>query len=276
MNSKVLNYIILKSIIILYTIAITNCQGVQKMQEKRNIQTKTGANVKDGSGVAQKKQPNGSHKGGGTTATLKKSTTSSSKKTQGSFLQGCLGCFGILLLIGIVAIVIFAMFGKDDQPSGQQLAASNSYKGGLSANGEFASQVKSLIIKAVGEATNMGEPKIIDLQVNDHEGTVNPGDKIVVATLLGNDNLSSNMIKGGMQLESIEIFRALFERSEIEEAALIWQFPTQSDYGNSELNTVLKITVTKATAEQINWSDFDKDNFTNVADSYWEHPSMRE
>ncbi len=122
----------------------------------------------------------------------------------------------------------------------------------------------------------MGEPKIIDLQVNDHAGTLKDGDKIVIATLHGNDNLSNKMMKGGMQLESIKVFKALFVMPDVEEVALLWQFPTTDSGGNSSLNTVLKITITKTTANKINWSEFDKDNFVKLADSYWELPSLRE
>lgn len=246
------------------------------MQENRKIQTKTGGNVKAVGSVVHKQTSAGSHKESKATAIVKPNQPSSTKKTKGNFLQGCLGCFGLLALFGVIVIVILATLGNNEQSGAQKLTASTQNTGEHTATGNLDSQVKTIITKAVGEKTNMGESKILDLQVNDHQGTPDTIDKIVVAKLQGNDNLSSNMIKGGMQLESIKIFKNLFEHSEIQEVALIWQFPTVNDYGNSELNTVLKITITRAIAEQINWEKFDKDSFSKVADSYWEHPTLRD
>jgi hypothetical protein len=137
-------------------------------------------------------------------------------------------------------------------------------------------RVSSLITGTIGDKTNTGEKKIIELQVNDHAGTKKEGDKIVVVKLHGNNNLNSQMIKGGMQLESIKIFKQLFQLNEIEEVDLIWQFPTSDTLGNSTLNTVLKINISRTTASKINWDGFDKDNLASVADSYWEHPALRE
>lgn len=237
------------------------------MQGKRNIQTKTSVNAKNDGGAAQQKPVN---KG----EMPNQSETSSTKNTQSTFLQGCLGCFGIVILIGIVVVVAIAMFGEEDKPGSEKPVIQTEIAGEDSASIE--EEVRSRITKAVGQETNMGEPKIISLQVNDHAGTLKDGDQIVVATLHGNDNLSNKLMKGGMQLESIKVFRALFEIPDIEDVTLIWQFPTTDSGGNSSLNTVLKITVTKATADGINWSEFDKDNFAKAADSYWEHPELRE
>jgi hypothetical protein len=136
-------------------------------------------------------------------------------------------------------------------------------------------QVRSLITKTLGDKTNTGEPKIINLEINDYYGTEKEDDKIVVATLHGNDNLNNSLMKGGMQLESIKLFKTLFEIPDIEEVALIWQFPTTNASGKVELNTVLKITITRATSEKIDWDNFNKDNFSKVSDNYWEHPTLR-
>lgn len=236
------------------------------MQEKRNIQMKNSVNAKSGINTAQQQPVN---KG----AVPTNNAASGSKKTQNTFLQGCLGCLGLLVLLGIVAVVAVVLFGDEDNSVGLDPVVHTAVNGTDEADAR--SQVRSRITKAVGTETNMGEPKIIDLKVNDHAGTLKDGDKIVIATLHGNDNLSNKMIKGGMQLASIKVFNTLFDLPDVEEVALLWQFPTTDSEGNSSLNTVLKITVTKATADRINWSEFDKDNFVKVADSYWEHPTLR-
>ncbi|MEK4455244.1 hypothetical protein [Paenibacillus sp. FSL L8-0506] len=202
----------------------------------------------------------------------KQGVNKAKEKSNGGLFQGCLGCLGVMVLLGIVIIVVFAILGDKDNSS-----ESNVTTTGITATSEqgINEQVSSLIANAVGDKTNNDENKIIELQVNDHAGTQAEGDKIVVAKLHGNDNLSSKMIKGGMQLESIKIFKKLFQLNDVEEVDLIWQFPTTDKLGNSTLNTVLKINLSRSTVTKISWDGFDKDNFAYVADSYWEHPSLR-
>ncbi|MEK3761336.1 hypothetical protein MKZ07_23270 [Paenibacillus sp. FSL P4-0338] len=203
----------------------------------------------------------------------KQGATKVQEKSKGGFLQGCLGCLGVTVLLGIVVVVVFAILGDDNNSSEVNVASTGTIATSQQGINE---QVSSLIANAVGAKTNNDEEKIIELQVNDHMGTEAKSDKIVVAKLHGNDNLSSNMIKGGMQLESIKIFKQLFQLKEVEEIDLIWQFPTTDKLGNSTLNTALKINLSRTTFSKINWDGFDKDNFAYVADSYWEHPSLRE
>lgn len=111
------------------------------------------------------------------------------------------------------------------------------------------SYVRSVIKNTVGETTNNNEQKIINLQVNDNLGTTNEQDKIVIATLHANDNMSNNMIKGGVELESIKLLEKLFQVPKIEEVALIWKFPSN----DNSLITIMKISITKSTADSIDW-----------------------
>ncbi|RUS43554.1 hypothetical protein [Cohnella sp. AR92] len=197
------------------------------------------------------------------------------QKPKTNFLTGCLGCLGMLIALVFIGIIIVAIVG--DKGNNNEHGAAEATPVTANSTGQgIEAQVRSSITRAIGDTSNMDEPRIVSLQVNDHSGTVQEGDKIVVASLRGNDNLTAGMIKGGMQLDSIKVFKALFQIADIEEVALLWQFPTTDDYGNSKSTTILKITLTKETAGKINWSEFDKDDFVKVADSYWESPAIRE
>lgn len=253
------------------------------MKGRLVMQGKSTFSQKSGSGnrpIYQSRQPSNISKmnSGGSSQPTKltsqpeqRSKTVQKKPQSIGFLQGCLGCLGFTVLLGIVVIVLLNIFADNDETSKSNVAST-----GITATSKqgINDQVSSLITSSVGNKTNNGENKIIELQVNDHSGTVKEGDKIVIAKLHGNDNLSSNMIKSGMQLESIKIFKQLFQLNEIEEVDLIWQFPVTDSFGSSTLNTVLKINISRTTASKINWDNFDKDNFAAVADSYWEHPSL--
>jgi|GEM_PF-6641633 len=238
------------------------------MQGNRNQIPKNGASDRNGSSKGKQETE------GNKEQSTSKGTESKASNTPTTFLQGCLGCFGLIVLIGIVIVVIVVLLGDETKSAeSNHIVQTEETKYEIT---DVDSDISSRIIKEVGEQTNMGEQKIIDLQVNEHSGTDNDGDRIVVATLHANDNLSNKLMKGGIQMESIKVFQSLFEVSDMEEVALLWQFPTIDSYGNSELNTVLKITLTKATADKINWSYFNRDNFAQIADSYWEHPTLRE
>ncbi|MDR9506927.1 hypothetical protein RI662_21980, partial [Brevibacillus agri] len=129
------------------------------------------------------------------TASTNPSTQKGGKKSN-SFLQGCLGCLGIIVLLSIAATAVALIFSAlDDSPKQQEkMVTGNSQQ--LEDN--IQAQVRQAILSATGETANTGEPKIINLQVNDHLGTADEKDKIVVATLHANENLTNNMTKGGM------------------------------------------------------------------------------
>lgn len=136
-------------------------------------------------------------------------------------------------------------------------------------------KVKAAIIDSVGEKTNVKKERVVELKVNDHLGTKKDGDKIVLGTLRANENLTPNLSRGGILLDSNKVFKALFTIPEVEEVNLFWQLPLTDAYGKTEDGTVLKITLTREKAEKINWDNFDKENYSKIAETYWEHPGFK-
>lgn len=205
----------------------------------------------------------------------KSSSSNINKPQANNFLQGCLGCFSVLVVLAIVAFFIFALIGGDESDQNSQTANVPIQTNKTIETTGIDGQVRSVITSAIGAKTNTGVEKIIKLQVNDHAGTQKDGDRIVVVQLQANDNLSNNMIKGGMQLESIKVFKELFRIVDVEEVAIAWEFPTTDKLGNTSSSTVMKINLNRGTATKINWDGFDKKNIETVANTYWEHPSIR-
>lgn len=249
------------------------------MQGNRINQGQGNANTRIGpSGQQQKQsaQPSSKpNKLNESKVTETKDSSSNTKKTEGGFLQGCLGCLGVILLILVIAILIFALKGKNEPEQNTNTAIAPAPAVNTAKPLGVDGQVRSAITTAIGAKNNTGLARIIDLQVNDHAGTKKDGDKIVIAKLQANDNLSNNMIKGGMQLESIKVFKELFKIADVEEVAIAWEFPMTDKYGQTSSSIVMKINLNRATATKINWDSFDKKNFESVANTYWEHPSIR-
>ncbi len=47
-------------------------------------------------------------------------------------------------------------------------------------------------------------------------------------------------------------------------------------YGGESTDKVMAIRMSKGTWEKINWDNFLIDNLPSVADTYWEHPAIRD
>lgn len=203
-------------------------------------------------------------------ASMNPSTQKGGKKSK-NFFQGCLGCLGIIVLLSIAITALAIIFSVlDDTPKQQKKMV----EGNSQQVDNVQTQVRQAIVDTLGETANTGEPKIIELQVNDHLGTANEKDKIVVATLHANENLTNNMTKGGILLDSTNILKKLFTINKVQEVTLIWQLPLVDAYGNRKTEPVLKITMDKEKAAKINWANFDRNNLEVVANTYWEHPVL--
>jgi len=134
--------------------------------------------------------------------------------------------------------------------------------------------VKEIIYDKVGKKSNMGEKRIIELQVNDNLGTPDKTDKIIIAKLYANENLTTNLTRDGILMDSKDLFEEIFKHKEISEAVLMWNLTLVDQYGNESVDTVLKVGLDRATADKINWKNFSYKNFENVATQYFVHPAL--
>ncbi|ERI05694.1 hypothetical protein [Aneurinibacillus aneurinilyticus] len=198
-------------------------------------------------------------------------TTPTKKSSKGNdIVQGCLGCLGIviLLLIALIAggLILYAVNDNGTQKEKNEITTATT-----SVSNSIEEQVKQAIIDTVGETANTGEQKIIDLQVNDNLATTVEHDKVVVAYLNADENLKNSMTKGGILIDSTNILKKLFAINNIEEATFIWELPLLDSQGNKQTEPVLKVTMTRKSAANIRWDNFNWKNLENVVDTYWEH-----
>ncbi|MBU8759252.1 hypothetical protein LG208_05965 [Bacillus paralicheniformis] len=127
--------------------------------------------------------------------------------------------------------------------------------------------------KLVGEKAG-DKQKVAKIDLISTADDNNQPKKTVNITLNGSDNLTTKMIRKGMFVEAEKIFPKIFENKEVERVILIWKFPLVDVKGNSESEKVLSIQIERKTNDQINWDNFDRDNFATVADHYYEHPAL--
>lgn len=134
--------------------------------------------------------------------------------------------------------------------------------------------VKEIIYDKVGKKSNVGEKRVIELQVNDNLGTPDKTDKIIIAKLYADEKLTITMMRNGILRDSKDLFQELFKHKEISETVLMWNFTLVDVYGNESVDTVLKVGLDRATADKINWENFSYKNFENVAPQYFVHPAL--
>lgn len=163
------------------------------------------------------------------------------------------GCLVLLIALLAVIIIAFAMCGG----GGEKLPE------GLTAEEAFVAEI-------VGYKTNHGK--------GDHEvklyDVTNHGTALDIS-LIGNDNLSNDYIKRGMWRDSAKLFEAAFaEYPDLDSVYIYWLFPLVDQKGNEKLGEVMRIGMYRETAESINWEGFNTENFSVVADSYWQHPTL--
>lgn len=71
-----------------------------------------------------------------------------------------------------------------------------------------------------------------------------------------------------MLLDTNKVIKSIFALSEIEELTLMWILPVVYQYGQTGDGMVLKILLTKETAAKIVWENFNKENYSLIADYY--------
>lgn len=137
-------------------------------------------------------------------------------------------------------------------------------------------RITKQIDEILGKKTNTEKKRLVELEINDHAGTEIEGDKIILLTLAGDENLSSKMTNKGMLIDSGKVFQEVFKNEEVQEVALFWQFPLVDTYGKTSDENVIKITLTRETFDKVEWKSFDYNNFDIVADNYWMHQALKE
>lgn len=119
--------------------------------------------------------------------------------------------------------------------------------------------------EAVNAAAESARADVTDLAISDG---------VVQVSIAGKDNLSSSLIRGGMLLQGYDILKALQGRDDLSEIVMRWTFPLLDAYGNSFEDVVMKIDITRATLEKINFDNFAFENLPGVADEYYQHAAL--
>ena len=85
---------------------------------------------------------------------------------------------------------------------------------------------------------------------------------------------SAKSIKRSFLYSTVEFMKVMKLQDEVTQATLIVQAPLTDRYGNVENGDVMIVLMSRKTLNKINFNNFNVENITAVADSYWEHPAL--
>lgn len=129
--------------------------------------------------------------------------------------------------------------------------------------------------QAVNDAIEAANAEKTDVRIYDGESVGEDVDgSFVDIYLVGKDNFSASMIRGGMLIQANDILSALQSRDDIGYISLFWSFPLVDIYGNSSMETVMKVTFYKETLDKINFEKFDYNNIPEICDAYYQHAAL--
>ncbi|GGH85105.1 hypothetical protein JOD43_003922 [Pullulanibacillus pueri] len=177
----------------------------------------------------------------------------------------------IVIAVIVILGAIGAVFGDDEESAKPAAKATETVaKPKPKPKQSESDKIKSIISKDVGKKN------VVKVEVNDDASTQdNAKDKVVIATLKGSENLTKNMTRKGILMDSRDLLAKLYADKNVSQVTVMWQLTLQDQYGNESDDTVVKIGLTRKTADKINWKNFDYNNFETVADTYFVHPAIK-
>ena len=97
----------------------------------------------------------------------------------------------------------------------------------------------------------------------------------VVETIALVENFeSAKSLNQSLLYSTVNFMKAMNSQKEVTQATLIVQAPLTDRYGNVENGDVMIVLMSRETLNKINFNNFNVENVTAVADSYWEHPAL--
>lgn len=128
-------------------------------------------------------------------------------------------------------------------------------------------QIQQDVQKVLGTSNRKDIERLMDLNYIETNKVVNIKWNL-------NDNLYLDWVKSQALKDVVELSELIYKKYDVELIQFMGYFPLVDKYGNSENSVVLKVSISKETANKINWDNFVAENLPNVADSYYLHPSL--
>ncbi|MFS0780112.1 hypothetical protein [Bacillus sp. 1P06AnD] len=134
-------------------------------------------------------------------------------------------------------------------------------------NKSVEEQVTSDLKDKLGAKSNNKEKRIVSLEYTKTDGYL----KLTVA---GDNSLSKKDTKYAQLNLATKAFPILFKNKDVKKVMLRIQLPLVDTYGTKKNEDVVRIVLTRETNDKITWKNFDPNNFSEVAESYYVHLAL--
>lgn len=131
-------------------------------------------------------------------------------------------------------------------------------------------EITEIITNELGAKTNMENERIISLTDMNEDGTY------FLAVLNGNENFTSSTTKRGLQLDTATILESISQIDGIQKVVIQWYLPLFDVSGNEVDTQVMIVNINREALDEINWDNFDVENFEVVSETYFEHAVLNE
>jgi hypothetical protein len=130
--------------------------------------------------------------------------------------------------------------------------------------------LRATIDAALGESNRDLGQKLNLLDIRPEEGSISVG-------WAADDNFSTDLIVGGMKLDTVDVLKAIDASAVPYEWIFIGStFAMQDQFGNPDEMEVLTLAYKKETVDRINWENFSFTNVFDIADTFVLHPAFQE
>lgn len=126
-------------------------------------------------------------------------------------------------------------------------------------------QVEKIVINKIGKTNNLKKERIVEL---------NTDGNIVYLKLNASENLTNEMTKKKMWMDSLTVLEPLSNIDNVKGVIIHWMLPLVDQYGNTKDGNVMAFNIESETLDKINWDNFLTDNFPNVVSDYFEHQAL--
>lgn len=133
-------------------------------------------------------------------------------------------------------------------------------------------RITSIIVDKLDKKTNMDKDRIMSIEdISDlQDGSY------ILARLNATENFTSNLTKSSIWLDSKEILEPISKLETTNRIVLQWHLPLTDSYGETKDGLVMTIDLEKEQLDKIKWDNFNGENFSVIANNYFEHPAFRE
>ncbi|KRG13371.1 hypothetical protein ACA30_15860 [Virgibacillus soli] len=134
-------------------------------------------------------------------------------------------------------------------------------------NAPIDEKITKVIYDTLGKKTNNKKDRIHKIVVSGNVANV---------WLNADENLTNNMTKKGMWIDSLKGLEELAKFEDLEIISFVWMYTFVDKYGEDSEGKIMSLDFPRDVIDKINFDKVDYNNAPDIAENYWEHNALSE